>query len=269
MSPTIIAVLVVAGIAMIVGQKKKNQGVAWGQPLAIVSGLLAILIAGWSMSKTFSGGNTEGIIEREKYYQGVAGEKLGLHLAKVKSGAKALIIVQPQIGTKPAEPSALIEGLKKGLGTAITVVDEVSPEIPKSAMQNFEGGAMEGEMGGEMMPPMEFWFTGKLFNELLGKYKGKYDMVITNIGLPTKGLGKVKLWKDKTTVAISTGSIYELYRPIKAGMICAAVTYNPKAVYDDAAPPKDLEEAFAKRYVLVTTENIDKVATEHGGLFKK
>ena len=46
-----------------------------------------------------------------------------------------------------------------------------------------------------------------------------------------------------------------------------AVTFNPKATYDNQKPPSDLDEAFAKRYLLVTPETVEQTAKEFPNLF--
>ncbi|MBT7188277.1 hypothetical protein HN911_13235 [Candidatus Bathyarchaeota archaeon] len=57
--------------------------------------------------------------------------------------------------------------------------------------------------------------------------------------------------------------------PIAGKAIVAAVTYNPKAVYDPKPPPADLDAAFSKRYLLVTPDNVGQMAYQYGDLFKK
>jgi hypothetical protein len=131
-----------------------------------------------------------------------------------------------------------------------------------------EGG--EGGMEGEMLPPLEYWYTASLVNKLLDKYDGKYDMIVTTIGLP-QDAKRLDIWKGdkKPKVALASGSVYELRGAIKSGAIVAAVTYNPQAEYDDKPVPKDLDEAFNKRFLLLTPENIDQIASKHPDIFAK
>jgi len=203
---------------------------------------------------------------------------LGMYLGERFSGSKAVIIVEPQFGSA-ADPdsaaSAQVDGLKEGFGGRIEIVAEISPKIPDSAKNAFSqemAPMAEGEggpEGGEMLPPLEFWFTGKLFDQLVTDNKDKCDLIITTIGLPMD-LGAMKFWemKDRPKLALASGSVYELKQAIKKGVIVGAVTYNPKAVYDEKPPPSDLDAAFDKRFLLVTPENVDTVAREHRDLFK-
>jgi len=81
----------------------------------------------------------------------------------------------------------------------------------------------------------------------------------------------MKFWtmKKRPDLALASGSVYELKKAIAGKAIVAAVTYNPKAVYDEKPPPADLDAAFDKRYLLVTPDNVLTVAGEYGDLFKK
>ena len=275
MSPVAVAVMVVAAIGMFFGLSKQKAGVAWGKPVAVLCALVAL---GCAVSQIFSGKGPSmmKIREREMAYQMIGAQKLGMYLAEKYAGSKAVIIVEPKLGgSADAEGgNAQVAGLKEGLGGKVEVVAEISPEIPASAKNAFSqemAPMAEGEGGGagEMLPPLEFWFTAKLFDELVTKNKDKCDLIITTIGLPMD-LGAMKFWKmkERPKLALASGSVYELKAAIKSKMVVAAVTYNPKAVYDEKAPPSSLDAAFDKRFLLVTPEGVDTIAAEHKDLFK-
>jgi hypothetical protein len=117
-----------------------------------------------------------------------------------------------------------------------------------------------------MLIPQEKWFTVKELNSLLA---GKdFDLCITLIGLPadTKMIGKdlnIDALKGKK-VFIGGGSIYNLKSAIVDGAITAAVFYKTDPIYDDKPVPNKLDEAFDKRYVLITKDNIE----QHKTLFR-
>jgi len=272
MSKVAIVIMLIAAGGMIFGLSKQKAGAAWGKPLAVVCAIIALLCA---VGNIFSSGGPDvgQVREREMAYQEIGAHKLGLFLAeKYSDGAKAIIIVEPTLGAGATKPSAVLDGLKKGFGTAITVVDEISPAIPESAKNAFseEMPMGEGGEGGEMLPPLEFWFTAKIFDDLVKKNADKCDIIITTIGLPMD-LGAMKFWtmKKRPDLALASGSVYELKKAIAGKAIVAAVTYNPKAVYDEKNPPADLDAAFDKRYLLVTPDNISTIAGQYGDLFKK
>ncbi|NLF16977.1 MAG: hypothetical protein GX595_06940 [Lentisphaerae bacterium] len=271
MGITQIVIMVVAVIGMFLGLSKQKAGAAWGKPLAVVSIIVAIVTALWSMSG--GGSSNEQVVDREIAFQKIGGKKLGLYLAEKHSGGKVLILTEPKLGAQAGKPNPLIEGLKEGLGTALTVVGEVSPEVPADKAKAFAAempmeGAPDGAMPGEMMPPLEYWFSAKIFDDLVGKQSG-FDVLVTTIGLPQDARNsKILRDKDRPKIAVLNGSIYDLKAAIRPDMIVGAITYNPKAEYDDKPVPKDLDEAFNKRFLLVTPDNLGQVVSTNPDIFR-
>ena len=69
-------------------------------------------------------------------------------------------------------------------------------------------------------------------------------------------------------LVLTNGQVYELYDPIIQGYVNAVVHYNPSSEYnfqDDV--PSDVTEAFKKRYLLIDSDNIAKIASENEGMF--
>jgi len=263
---------VVAGIVMVFGMAKQKAGVDWGRPLAITCAIIALVCAiGQIVVRTTGiGKGSGGIAKTELYYVQISMEKLGQYLAEKCPGAKVLVIQDPETKTSSERRKIALEGLKKGLGSKATVTATESPKIPKNAK------GMMGEMGmgaggpeGEMLPPMEYWLTPAAFDALVKKHSD-CNLVVSTIGLPSQ-FGKMKLWRSvqskKLKVALGGGSIFELRKLFLGKYLVAAVAYNPKAVYDDSKPPSNLDEAFRKRYLLITPENVAQLAKEYTGLF--
>ena len=69
---------VVSGIVMWIGNTNYKKGAAWGQPVAIAFGVIAIAMGIWAM--TLNGGNA-GAVNKEIGYQKVRAEKLGKYIA--------------------------------------------------------------------------------------------------------------------------------------------------------------------------------------------
>ncbi|MBR0460122.1 MAG: hypothetical protein IJJ26_12870 [Victivallales bacterium] len=259
MSPIQIAVMVIGAVGVFVGWSQSKKGAAWGQPVTIVCAIIAICAALWSSMRTVTGADMKDAQKRELEYQKVQTKKLGQFLAEKYAGKKVVLMKDPTIGSAPAQELPIIAGLKEGLGTALTIVAEIAPDAPK---------VPAGEDGEEMMEPIETWFDVKKLNETLAKAPD-YDILITTCGLPeqwnyNKGLpGNLK----GKQVVIAGGSIYNLGAPILKGEIIAAVTYKPNAEYDEKPVPSNLDEAFNKRYVLVTPEDIKQKASEYKDLF--
>jgi hypothetical protein len=208
-------------------------------------------------------------------FQKLGGKKLGLYLAEKHAGAKVLILTEPKLGSQVVRVNPLVEGLKEGLGTALTIAAEASPEVPADKAKAFaKEMPMEGAPGGaggpgEMMPPLEYWYTAKIFDALLSKYEGQFTLLVTTIGLPQDARSSALLkGKSCPKIAVLNGSIYDLKAAFKPTMIVAAITYNPKAVYDDKPVPKDINEAFNKRFLLVTPENLQDVGKTNPDIFR-
>lgn len=273
MSIVQIIIMVVAGIGMIVGLSKQKAGAEWGKPLAIVCIVVALVAALWSSIRTLGGKDTEQVVNREITFQKIGGKKLGMHLAEKYSGGKVLILTEPRLGSQADKPNPLVEGLKEGLEGKLTVVAEISPEIPADKAKAFASempmeGAPGGGMPGEMMPPLEYWYTAKIFDDLLAKQSG-FDMLVTTIGLPQDARNsKILREKSRPKIAVLNGSIYDLKGAFKPDMIVAAITYNPKAVYDDKPVPKNLDEAFNKRFLLVTPDTLGQISSTNPDIFR-
>jgi hypothetical protein len=270
-----VVIIVVAVIGMVVGLSKQKAGIEWGKPVAIVCIVVALVVALWSSVRTLGGNNNAGVVDREITFQKLGGKKLGLYLAEKHAGAKVLILTEPKLGSQTGKPNPLVEGLKEGMGSTLTVVAEASPEVPADKAKAFaKEMPMEGTPSGgaatEMMPPLEYWYTAKIFDALLGKYDGQFDLLVTTIGLPQDAARGSAILKGKSCpkIAVLNGSIYDLKAAFKPTMIVAAITYNPKAVYDDKPVPRDLDEAFGKRFLLVTPETLPAVGSANPDIFR-
>jgi len=214
------------------------------------------------------------VIAREMAYQKVSAQKLAMYLAEKFPGSKALVLVQPGGGGAPERENALVSGLREGFGDKVTIVAELAPEIPEAAKQAFIAEMPPQEPGAEtpdsadVIPPLEYWYSAAVFDKAVKDYEGKIDLVVTTIGLP-QDPGHMDFWglDPRPKLAIVSGSIYRLKKAIQSQAIAAAVTYSPAAVYEDTSPPADVDKAFAKRFLLVTPENIGEIAAKHTDLF--
>ena len=258
---------------------------AWRVVLPVAAGFAALL---WVAAALFQfrgvGTGTGAVVQREMAYQKVGVEKLGMYLAEKHPGGKAVILIEPSGDRNQARTQALLAGLRDGLGSGVTIVKEYQLTIPEEVKAAFTpggggpGGPGPGGPGGgpgapggpEMMPPMEYWFTAEVFDNIVAEYKDQCNLVITTVGLP-RDLQAMNYWnlEGAPKIAVASGSIYELKNVIQGGYVVAAVCYSPKAVYDEKPPPSNLDEAFDKRFLLVTPENVSRLAQTHSDLFMK
>ncbi|NOY79759.1 MAG: hypothetical protein GXP31_02010 [Kiritimatiellaeota bacterium] len=271
MTKILLILMVVAGIVMLFGMAKQKAGEDWGRPLAIVCAIIALACAiGQIVLRTTNiGAGSTGVAKTELTYVRISMQKLGQYLAEKYPDSKALVIQDPETKTSADRRKAALEGLKKGFGSKITIAATESPAVPKNAKGMMGEMGMSGAPEGEMLPPMEYWLTPQAFDGLVKKH-GDCNLLVSTIGLPSQ-FGKMALWRSvkskKLKVALGGGSIFELKKLFLGKYIVAAVAYNPKAVYDDKKPPSNIDEAFKKRYLLITPENVTQLAQQYPGLF--
>jgi hypothetical protein len=277
------AIMVVAGIGMIIGLQKEKGGAAWGRPMAIVCIIIAVGAAVFQMMGGGGKGGAQGGIEEA--YRNVKGEKLGVYLAGKFAGKKALVLLPPEMpmmgGEQPAEPAykAVLEGLEKGLGGKVQIVGKIEPKMPEDVKAKLQsamgaGGAPE-DMA--MMPEGQMWFDVPALDKELASYKGKYDMLICLTSLPGVDMmmpmgggkkpipiGKLSIMKDdKVKLVLAEGSINKFGRAIQSQKVVAAVTYKQnidEKAYEEM-PPKELDAAFDMRFVLITPETLSQYAS--------
>ena len=174
----------------------------------------------------------EAIVERERAYQEIAGRKLGLFLAEKRPGTTVLL------AWHGAATDHRLRGLRKGLGEVVDIIDELG-------------------LGGESAADSEA--TDRAFHALVEKYKGRCDLVVTNV-LPSDVTEPNRYGTNGVPALALLPATVATDRTIEESMcarnVVAAVTYNPEAVYDDEPPPADLDAAFAKRFALLQGDSV-------------
>jgi hypothetical protein len=259
--------MVISGIGMIFGLSKQKAGKAWGKPLATVCAVIALCCALAHIFMTSTGSSATKAMEIEQQYQKISGLKFGAYLANNYANSKVLVIMDPSSQkSDEIKGNPLLDGIKEGLGDKVTIEQVLYPELPKSAQAP---AGPEGEMM-EMMPP-DMWFTASYFDNLIKTKATGCDLIISLLGMPTDPAA-MKFWtmKNRPKLALARGSVYELKKAIASKAIVAVVSYNPDGTYELKAPSKDLDKAFDERFVLVTPENVEELATKYKGkLFGK
>jgi len=282
MNWTALVIMLISGGTMLWAVSKHRQGVAWAKPLAAVCAVIALLCA---VLRTIGIDPAPGRYERE--YQKISAQKLAVHLADRFPGARVLIITDPMRQTPagvvaeagPGTGDPFLAGLREGLGEKVTIVAEVVPEIPEDVRaaftaESFPPGTLESESAPiEMiLPPPEYWFTPQVFDKLVTEHAMDCDLIITTVGLPMDQRS-MRFWrmKNRPRLAVSLGgmtpSLAELRMAIAEDAVPGFVAYSPDAVFDGKRPPKDLDDAFAKRYLLVTPDNVNDLAGKYPDLF--
>jgi len=232
--------------------------------------------------KSMSRSEGKQLISNEMYYARVAAEFFGRHLAATHPGAKALIIVENKKSTNEHLKNRL-DALKRGLGSAITIVDIDSPDLTLGATPP-EGADQQQPQDPNappaprvppappvniMMMPIQHMTFAIHFDDMIKRHPN-CNLIISFIGLPPDA-GDMAIWSQepetRPKVAILHGEVFALKNAIASGAISAVVVPLPGAKLDEGAPPRKLQDAFDKRYLLITPQNVAEIAAKYSRLF--
>ena len=238
-------VMLGAFVGLIISAKKQNTNQN-AKGIAIILAIV-VIVCGLSIGlhQIFRDKNSR-FFKIENSYTASIGHSVGEYLAKTSPKSKVLVIVSPRYKSDKNQ-QVLINSLKQGLGDSMMKV-EVKPlkiKLPS---------------GASLMKKMR----AKDFNVLEKIYKP--TIIVTLVGLP-HDIADLKIWEEALEdpkrapkLVVVNGSVSHLYKAIKAGTIIAAVRYNPTVIVDENdVCPSDLGKAFAKRYLLITPKNVDKI----------
>ena len=284
-----IVLMVIAAVGMLYARKKHRRGATWGMPVTIVCGILVLVFAAMNLVQ-MGGAGASKLRSIEQSYRRIAGEKMGVYLASQQDVEKAVMMVAP--GTKD-EPRTkkMIEGERKGLGENVQLLEVVTPQIPESIMENYkeryvsssggnrspegEGEDPEAELTEEEIQkqiPVEMWFNAERMDQALSEYKDRCDVVISAMGFPSNmSASSVLSGSAAPAIAIVRGvsRLRGYKQAIQEGRILAVVVRDPDSpVETEKKPPRNLDKAFAKRYLLVTPDNVEQMSQEYNRLFE-
>lgn len=253
-----IAGAVIAGIIMWVGNMNYKKGVAWGQPVAVVFGIIAIGCGIWAIILNTKG--DAGVTQKEVRYQEVRAEKLGAYLKQNFPDKKFLILTNANTtgpdGKEIRNPQydALVKSMS---GLTVETLARPVPTDPDAMMME--------EMGWDIRA-LNNLFDGKdRKGQAISGFQvpGDFDILITLIGLPENAFGAGGKLSGKLAgkqVAFLQGYIERWQAGFKSKAIVAAVTdvqYPGENDKEGLAkweqnPPSDLDAAFNVRFILKT-----------------
>lgn len=260
-------------IGMIICAKKQAEfPIAKLASFALLGVVLVCAIT--ILVKSMGSGETKQLIANEMYYASASAEILGQHLATAVPGGKAFVIVEDKNNSSEHQTTR-IDALKRGLGTSVTVIDVDSPDLTLGTEPKAEEGAEvdpnappaapappEDMM---MMMPIQEMMRAIHFNDMIDRHSD-CNLVISFIGLP-RDVADMTIWgmdpETRPKLALLQGEVHALKNAIISGAIVAAVAYRPDAKFDEDAPPKELQAAFDKRYILITPENVEEIEAKY------
>lgn len=174
-------------------------------------------------------------------------------LAEMHPGAKALLVTG---WTSESEPlvKAQIEEIKKGFGDAIEIKAQETVPVERRR---------------DKLPRWGFprKYDTKDFNAILAKHKD-CSLLVSTVGLPPNLRG-LSIWKmkegERPFIAILDGDLPPLGNAIRSGYISLVCAYRKGWTYSPDVPASP-QEAFDKRYILITKDNVEAIAKSFGSL---
>ncbi len=269
----IIFMLLLAG-GMFYGQSVfKRKRAEWGKTLTIGCAISIILLTIWTNLREPNYGKMS---EIEKQYQAVQATVLAHNLANMYSGkGKCLVIHEPLLNKGSKEHvERMLAAFKNGFQNRVS-------EIRAVPIKPF--------MAGDDSIPEEMLMENKAedFNKIIQANKD-CDMLILLVPLPVSEADLFEMdpflmiedpdnpggWikdpkKDYPLVGVFNGFIGNSESLFHDKLLGAMSMWRPNSTIDEQPVPDDIQEAFNKRYIVVTKENISDVKEKYPKLFPK
>jgi len=262
-------VMILALIGMIACAKKQRTNPN-AQPIAIAL-LIVVVICGIAIlvkTGTLGDNANEKLIQNELKFATATAIILGEELKSNYPNEKVLVVVDRNFD-KNTRQQKLVEGLKKGLGTAEVVTDTLVLEGRKR-----DNPPVAAAPGAPPLPPeedimpLEELMKASDFDAVIEK-NPDCKIVVSLIGLP-RDFNMMKTWnlENRPKIALLNADVHLLMPLIRAGYIAAVVSYCPGVKFSEDPAPNDPKAAFDLRYLMVTPKNVDELAQKHQGLFQ-
>lgn len=259
-----VLIMIVAVIGMIIGLAKQKQGHEWGRPLTVACAVVALLLA---LSSLLFGGreSAKKMMEMNTTYQLLSGEKVGQYIADEFGSADIAVLLDNNPNTKD-----FMDGLRKGLGTSANIVKEISPDIAAEQKRMMKEAGIDVE-DMTMMTMDPSMMSADMFEDLLND-AGEADVIVSLLGLPYDYL-QLDFWRDKDRPNFVAVTIFSVMPPlevksmIELGHISTWITTRPDGDFSLEDKPKNMEEAFSNRYILVDKDNLAETVEQYPGLF--
>ncbi len=261
MNVMIILLILVSMVGMIFGLKKHKEGLEWGRPLTIAFLLLGVLVMVLQFRAVLGGGARERI-QRETSFREALGGRIGQIVAS-EFGSNPRVVVIPDVGWDSAVMDGFMSAVR-GTGT----VEVLEPDLEayfRERMRAENIPADEEELWLEH--ELEFAYVSKqvpvdLMNDLLRRVEGTPDVLVLFSALPIN-YRALHIMGQTDRPRIILASAEEMLEPeqlasgLERGLFYGVVIHNddPEGWRDDTRVPRDVAEAFAKRYIWVTREN--------------
>jgi hypothetical protein len=243
---------------------KKQYTVAIAKPMAVVLMIVVLICAVVILMKTGVLGDqgTQRIIENELTYAKAGYYMLGKQLAAKAPGSKTLLIVE-KIRDNDTRTPALIQAFKDGADGKLSIAATDTPTVTWPKGQQPKPEEID-------MMPMNEMLKAKDYNDVINKYPD-CNLIVSFIGLPMD-VEDLQVWSmppdKRPKLGLINCAYHNLKNAIQSGVVLAVVGINPTAKFDEQPAPKDPKDAFDRRYIMITPENVVKIAETYKNMFE-
>ena len=270
----IVFMLLLAG-GMFYGQSVfRRKRAEWGKTLTIGCAISIIVLTIWT--NLFSGPDLDGPRDRENAYMAVQATVLAHNLANMYSGQGKCLVIHEPLMNKGVEDHVerMLSAFKDGFQNRVSEIRAVPIKE-----------VLAGERGLEEEAYMEH--KAEDFNKVIQANKD-CDMLILLVQLPFSEADLFEMdpflmiedpdnpggWikdpkKDYPLVGVFNGFIGNSESLFHDKLLGAMSMWRPNPTIDEQPVPDDIQEAFNKRYMVVTKDNISDVKEKYPKLFPK
>lgn len=209
------------------------------------------------------------------HVRALATRVLAEYLAATQPGKRVVVISNP-FTRRASVDRAIIEteeaglrGLREGLRGKLTIGAVAFPELRPAALDDPRSVPMDTET----TTPLSYLVAPGAFDAIVRQNSG-CDIVVSLIGLPVE-LNRCEIWQAAGAPAFAlllpdlrmVGDTATLEAAVKSCKLLAFVARKPGGPSDDVPLGQDTKAEFERRFLLVTRENIDRLAQVYPELF--
>jgi hypothetical protein len=168
------------------------------------------------------------------------------------------------------QEEAGIKGLREGFGDRVESIDIAYPQLISEAYASPQSLIPDTSV----TTPLSFLMAPDALQRLRKEFPDR-NLWISQIGLPV-GILTQDVWQSTSEPRFALllpdlrviGDAEEIRRAMLSGKLVAFVLTRQGQLFDTQTMGTDLAAEFAKRYVLVTAENVDAVLADFPELFQ-
>lgn len=260
--------LLCLGAGAVFGMVWHRRGGRQGLVLTGACTALVVGVAAWSLRSVPP--DLQQMQDNAQVFVRLSGRVLGEHLSRTMPGARILVMVPPPFGQGEAGAGEriLLDGLRSGLSGGARINQVVAPSVPAWFREQVEAMVNEGELAAQDTPMVliryEQWLTAEVFAETLRSYEESADVLVSTVALTPDAVQDSRLpivFLDAPGCRVSLPMFKD---KVKAAVLLRP---NPRSWTVVRDLPRDHQEAFRLRYLLITPDNAESINQDYPGLF--